>query len=388
MRRTIAESVECVVIGGGVIGLAVAREMAAAGLETVVLEKENRIGTSTSSRNSEVIHAGIHYQAGSLKAETCVAGKAMLYDYCRERGVGYSNCGKLIVATVTDEIPVLQQIAAQAKANGVDDLVLLDRAQALDLETELRCEAALLSPSTGIIDSHELMLSLQGDLENSGGAVAVESPVNGGTVTDHGLLLKVGVDDEYELLARRVVNSAGLGASRVAGSIEGMPADRVPTIHLAKGCYFSCNRRAPFSRLIYPVPHAYALGVHLTLDLGGRARFGPDMEWVESVDYDVDPLRAESFYGAIRRYWPGLPDDSLSPDYSGIRPKLQGPDEEARDFWIQGPEEHGVPGLVNLFGMESPGLTACLAIGAYVRDLYQLTPSASGSTTISPSLIR
>ncbi len=379
-----AESIECVVIGAGVIGLAVAREMAAAGLETVVLEKENRIGTSTSSRNSEVIHAGIHYQPGSLKAKTCVGGKALLYDYCRERGVGYSTCGKLVVATHEDELPALRQILAKAEANGVDDLALLDRAQALDLEPELDCEAAILSPSTGIIDTHELMLSLQGDLENSGGAVAVESPVTGGAKTDEGVLLRVGGDAEFELLAQRVINCGGLDAGNVARSIDGMPAERVPTIYLAKGCYFSYDHRAPFRRLIYPVPHAYALGVHLTLDLGGRARFGPDMEWVESIDYDVDPLRAASFYGAIRRYWPGLPDGSLSPDYSGIRPKLQGPDDEPRDFWIQGPGEHGVPGLVNLFGMESPGLTGCLAIADYVCRLYQLTPSASSSTTISP----
>lgn len=380
-----ADTIECVVIGAGVIGLAIAREMAEAGLETVVLEKENRIGTSTSSRNSEVIHAGIYYPADSLKAKTCVGGKAMLYDYCRERGVGHSNCGKLIVASDKDEIPVLRQIISKAEANGVDDLVLLDRAQARDLEPELNCQAAILSPSTGIVDTHELMLTLQGDLENSGGAVAVESPVTGGAITDGGVLLQVGGDDEFELLARRVVNCAGLDASKVAGRFDGMPAELVPTIYLAKGCYFSYSHRAPFRHLVYPVPHAYALGVHLTLDLGGRARFGPDMEWVESVDYDVDPLRAESFYGAIRRYWPGLPNESLSPDYSGIRPKLQGPHDEARDFWIQDAREHGVPGLVNLFGMESPGLTACLAIGAYVRDLYQLTPSASSSTTISPS---
>lgn len=369
------ESTECVVIGGGVIGLAVAREMAAAGLETIVLEKEHRIGTSTSSRSSEVIHAGIYYPPGSLKARTCVSGKAMLYDYCRERGVGYANCGKLIVATDSDEIAVLRQILAQAAANGVDDLVMLDRAEALALEPELSCEAALLSPSTGIVDSHELMLSLQGDLENRGGAVAVESPVNAGSVTDDGVVLQVGGGDEFELLAQRVVNCAGLHASEIAGSIDGMPAERVPRTWLAKGSYFSCSHRAPFRHLVYPVPHEYALGVHLTLDLGGRARFGPDMEWVATIDYDVDPLRAESFYSAIRRYWPGLPDESLAPDYSGIRPKLQGPNEEPRDFWIQDPDEHGVPGLVNLFGMESPGLTACLAIGAYVRDRYQLTPS-------------
>ena len=366
---------ECVVVGAGVIGLAIAREMAASGLETVVLEKANRIGTSTSSRNSEVIHAGIHYRAGSLKAKTCVDGKALLYDYCRDRGVGYSRCGKLIVATDTDEVPALRQMVAQAAANGVDDLELLDRAEALELEPELECAAAILSPSTGIIDTHELMLTLQGDLENSGGAVAVESPVIGGAVTRDGVLLQVGGDDEFELLAQRVINCAGLDAAAVARSIDGMPAVQVPTIHLAKGSYFSCSHRAPFSRLIYPVPHAYALGVHLTLDLGGRARFGPDMEWVESIDYDVDPLRAASFYSAIRRYWPGLPDKSLAPDYSGIRPKLQGPNEAARDFWFQVPEEHGVPGLVNLYGMESPGLTACLAIGAYVRERYQLTPS-------------
>jgi L-2-hydroxyglutarate oxidase LhgO len=369
------DSIDCAVIGAGVIGLAIGREMAAAGLETVVLEKENRIGTSTSSRNSEVVHAGIYYAPGSLKASLCVAGKIRLYEYCHERGLGHSRCGKLIVATEEDQAPKLQRIMAAANANGVGDLELLERARALELEPELECVAAILSPSTGIVDSHELMVSLQGDLENEGGVVAVESPVVGGAVTDDGILLQVGGDAEFELLAKRVVNSAGLGAREVANTIVGVPRESVPRIYWAKGNYFSFDQRAPFSRLIYPVPHQYALGVHLTLDLGGRARFGPDMEWVDEINYDVDPDRAESFYAAIRKYWPGLPDGSLSPAYSGIRPKLQGPDDEARDFGIQGPADHGVAGLVNLYGMESPGLTACLSIADHVRDLYQLTPS-------------
>lgn len=357
------------VIGAGVIGLAVAREMAGAGFETVVLEQEHRAGTSTSSRNSEVIHAGVHYAPASLKARTCVTGKALLYDYGRERGIGHSRCGKLIVATADEQVPALRQIIDNAQANGVDDLELLDRSQALRLEPELECIAAILSPSTGIIDSHALMISLQGDVERAGGAVAVASPVTGGTVTGDGILLTVGGDDGVEILSQRVINCAGLGAVEVAAGIAGVPPTSVPTVHWAKGNYFSCDVRAPFSRLIYPVPHPYALGVHLTLDLGGRARFGPDMEWVTDIDYDVDPARAGSFYGEIRRYWPGLPDDSLSPAYSGIRPKLQGPGDGPRDFAILGPGDHGVPGLVNLFGIESPGLTACLAIARHVASL-------------------
>jgi L-2-hydroxyglutarate oxidase LhgO len=369
------DSVECAVIGAGVVGLAIARDMAAAGLETVVLEQENRIGTSTSSRNSEVIHAGIYYVPGSLKAETCVAGKTALYDYCRDRGVGHLQCGKLVVATDDDQLPALKQILERAKVNGVNDLELLDRAQALELEPELDCVAALLSPSTGIIDSHELMLSLQGDLENAGAAVAVESPVTGGTVTPGGIVLRVGGDTESEFLATRVINCGGLSAGNIARSIDGIPPESVPKMHMAKGCYFSCDRRAPFGRLVYPVPREHGLGVHLTLDLAGRARFGPDLEWVDTIDYDVDPTRADAFYGEIRKYWPGLPDDSLSPAYSGIRPRLRGPNDGPRDFSIQGPDEHGVPGLVNLYGIESPGLTACLAIAAYVREQYQSTPS-------------
>ncbi len=377
-----AESIECVVIGAGVVGLAVARAMAAAGLETIVLEQEDRIGTSTSSRNSEVIHAGLHYRPGSLKAQLCVSGKMLLYDYCQDRGIGYSRCGKLIVATSEDEIPDLERIIATARTNCVMDLEMLERAAALELEPELECVAAILSPSTGIIDSHALMLSLQGDLENSGGAVAVESPVVGGAVTDTGVLLEVGGDDCSELLAKRVINCAGLGAASVARALDGLPATSVPRTYMAKGNYFSFDRRPPFSHLIYPVPHQYALGVHLTLDLAGRAKFGPDMEWVDDIDYQVDPARSPMFYDAIRKYWPGLPDDSLSPDYAGIRPKLQGPGAAPHDFLIDGPDAHGVAGLVNLYGIESPGLTACLAIADYVCRRYQLTPSASSSTTI------
>ncbi|MDJ0813529.1 MAG: NAD(P)/FAD-dependent oxidoreductase [Woeseiaceae bacterium] len=363
-----AESIECVVVGAGVVGLSVARAMAVAGLETIVLEQEDRIGTSTSSRNSEVIHAGLHYAPGSLKARLCVHGKALLYDYCRQHGIEYSQCGKLIVATSEEQLPDLQRIMAVAEANGVTDLERLGRAAALELEPELECVAALLSPSTGIIDTHGLMLSLQGDMESHGGMLAVESTVTGGTVTGDGVLLEVAGDTDMEIEARYVINCAGLSAQQVAHSLAGMPADNVPRGHLAKGNYFSYTHRAPFRHLVYPVPHQYALGVHLTLDLGGRARFGPDMEWVDEIDYDVDPARASAFYEAIRQYWPGLPDDSLAPDYSGIRPKLQGAGDEPRDFCIQGAETHGVSGLVNLFGIESPGLTATLAIADLVRD--------------------
>jgi len=363
-----SESVECVVIGAGVMGLAVGRELALAGLDTVILESESHVGTATSSRNSEVIHAGIYYVPGSLKAKLCVSGKRMLYDYCRDRHVEHVNCGKLIVATRDDQLASLEQLVTNAQCNSVNDLELLTRDQARHLEPELECTGAILSPSTGIVDSHGLMISLLGDFEAAGGMLAVESPVDGGTFGSEGITLRVGGAADYELRAKYVVNAAGLGAQEVALAIGGLARDIVPPLYLAKGSYYSFDHRPPFSRMVYPLPEDTHLGVHLTLDLGGRARFGPDLEWVSELNYDVDPAGSDAFYTEIRKYWPGLPDGSLSPAYAGIRPKVQGPGDAPCDFCIQGASTHGADGLINLFGIESPGLTACLAIAAYVRQ--------------------
>ncbi len=363
------EQVDTVVIGAGVVGLAVARALAMAGREVIVLEAENAIGTHTSSRNSEVIHAGIYYPKGSLKARLCVAGRQQLYAYCADHGVSHQRCGKLIVATSPTQIAQLDKILAQGRANGVTDLAPVDLARVRDMEPAVHCVAALHSPSTGIIDSHGLMLAYQGDAEAHGAMLAFTGPVSGGRVQDDGILLEVGGEQPMQLLARRVVNSAGLHAPKVAASLEGFPPAHVPPSYYCKGNYYSLAGRAPFSRLIYPIPEAAGLGVHVTLDLAGQARFGPDVEWIDKIDYTVDPQRAEKFYAAIRSYWPDLKDGALSPGYSGIRPKIQAPSEPARDFMIEGPRDHGVPGLVNLFGIESPGLTASLALGDLVAGL-------------------
>ncbi|MCB4768895.1 NAD(P)/FAD-dependent oxidoreductase [Ancylobacter sp. Lp-2] len=367
---SIAEAVpvDCVVAGAGVVGLAVARALALAGREVLVLEAHGLIGSETSARNSEVIHAGIYYKPGSLKARLCVNGRDRLYVYCAERGIGHRRCGKLIVASGEAEIAKLDGIRTQAAACGVVDLAPLDRAEIREMEPALAVDAALLSPSTGIIDSHGLMLALQGDIEDRGGAIAFNAPILGGKVTDAGILLDVGGAEPMTLLATTFVNSAGHGAVALANAIEGLDQGHVPPAYLCKGSYYSLPGRAPFSRLVYPVPEAAGLGVHLTLDLGGQARFGPDTEWIEAVDYNVEPARAERFYGAIRRYWPALPDGALVPAYAGIRPKITPPGAPAADFRIDGPAEHGVPELVNLFGIESPGLTASLAIGDLVVD--------------------
>ncbi|AOY99460.1 FAD-dependent oxidoreductase [Cupriavidus sp. USMAHM13] len=366
------EQVDCVVIGAGVVGLAVARALAQQGREVIILEAENAFGTITSARNSEVIHAGIYYPAGSLKAELCVRGKAMLYDYCADHHVSHQRCGKLIVATSLEQVATLDGIRAKAAANGVDDLRLLSRDEARALEPQLECQAALLSPSTGIIDSHGLMTALLGDAERAGAMLAVQSPVLSGAAGDTGIRLEVGAADgagTTTLLARSVVNAAGLTAPALARRIAGLPAEHIPPQYYAKGCYFTLAGRAPFSRLIYPVPEAAGLGVHLTLDLGGQARFGPNVHWIDEIEYGVDPSDADSFYGEVRRYWPGLADGTLQPGYAGIRPKISGPGETAADFRIDGPAVHGVPGLVNLFGIESPGLTSSLAIGERVAAL-------------------
>src|ERR1700733_11406046 len=363
------DKVECVVIGAGVIGLAIARRLARAGREVIILEAAEGIGTVTSSRNSEVIHAGIYYPAASLMARMCVSGKRALYEYCGEHGIPYRNCGKLIVATTPKETAKLQSIKAHAEANGVTDLQTLDGEAARALEPALNCDAALLSPSTGIIDSHAYMLALRGEAEDAGAAFAFHTPLLAARTRDGRIEVDAGGDAPMSLECRLLINAAGLGASGVARSIDGMPIDLIPPAYLAKGNYFSCSARAPFSHLIYPVPEPGGLGVHLTLDMAGQARFGPDVEWVDHIDYAVDPARAERFYPAIRRYWPALPDGALMPSYSGMRPKIVPPAVAVQDFLIQGPKDHGIDGLINLFGIESPGLTSSLAIPRHVGDL-------------------
>jgi L-2-hydroxyglutarate oxidase LhgO len=363
------DKVDCVVIGAGVIGLAVARRLALAGREVVVLEAAEGIGTVTSSRNSEVIHAGIYYPAGSWMARTCVSGKQALYRYCDEHGVPYRNCGKLIVATTAKEAEKLQSICSHAEANGVGDMQTLSGAAARALEPALNCDAALLSPSTGIIDSHAYILALRGDAEAGGAAFAFHTPLQRARAAAGHIELEAGGKAPMTFACDLLINAAGLGAPAVARSVEGMPIAMIPVPYLAKGNYFSCSVRAPFSRLIYPVPEPGGLGVHLTLDMAGQARFGPDVEWVDTIDYAVDPARAERFYPAIRKYWPMLPDGALMPSYSGIRPKIVPPAVASQDFLMQGPRHHGVPGLIHLFGIESPGLTSSLAIADHVADM-------------------
>jgi L-2-hydroxyglutarate oxidase LhgO len=362
------ESVDTVVIGAGVVGLAVARALAFAGRDVVVVEAADGIGTETSSRNSEVIHAGIYYPTGSLKAALCIAGKLTLYPYCETHGVPHRRCGKLLVATDEKQLETLHAIKRQADANGVTDLRLLSAAEARELEPALHCVAAYLSPSTGIIDSHAFMLALQGDAEAHGAMFAFRSPVLRGALRQRGIELEIGGNEPMHLLAQAVVNSAGLHAQKIAASISGFPSAHVPPTYYAKGNYYSLTGRPPFSRLVYPMPNEAGLGVHITIDLAGQARFGPDVEWIERIDYDVDLRRADSFYAAIREYWPGLKDGQLAPGYAGIRPKIVGPRDKAPDFVISTPQDHGMPGLVHLFGIESPGLTAALAIAERVRE--------------------
>jgi len=366
------ESTECVVIGAGVIGLGIARAAALSGREVILLEQENDIGTGTSSRNSEVIHAGIYYQTASLKARLCVDGKAALYRYCAERGIAHQRIGKIIVASDEADFAKLDAIAKQAKANGVDDLERLSQADIAALEPAVRAIAGLLSPSTGIIDSHGLMLAYQGEAEDRGAMIAFQSPLQAARVTPDGFVLEVGGSAPMQLGCKYLINAAGLGAQQAAGVIEGLDPASVPQRYLLKGNYFSMTGKNPFSRLVYPIPPDASLGVHLTIDLAGQVKFGPYQEWIDEIDYVVDPDRAASFYTAVRQYYPGLADGSLVPAYAGIRPKVQAPGAPVADFIIDGPEAHGVPGLVNLFGMESPGLTASLTIGDYVIDLLRL----------------
>ncbi len=353
---------QVLVIGAGVVGLACARALARAGHEVIVAEATGTIGAGISSRNSEVIHAGMYYPAHSLRAHHCVRGRRMLYSFCETHGIPHRRCGKLIVATSDPERVKIETIHKQGLVNGVEGLALLERAEAIRLEPALSCIAAVHSNETGIIDGHAFMLALQGDLESQGGVVAFNTPV--AKAARQAELWRVQFDDAEagSLFVDAIVNSAGLRAQAVARMIESYPAERVPPLVLAKGNYFAYAGRPVFTRLIYPAPVDGGLGTHVTLDLAGRMRFGPDVEWVSREHYDVDPQRAQSFYASIRRYWPGLPDGKLIPDYSGIRPKLTGPGEPAADFVIDGPAEHGVPGLVQLFGIESPGLTAALSI--------------------------
>jgi L-2-hydroxyglutarate oxidase LhgO len=358
------DTVDVIVIGAGVVGLAVARAFALRGREVLVLEAHPQFGMETSSRNSEVIHAGIYYPRGSLKARLCVAGRDQLYTFCEDHGVEFRMCGKLLVATSQSQLRELEQIRSAAAGNGVE-LSVLTREEALRREPRLNCVGALYSPLTGIVDSHEYMLTLLGHVEEHGGSLVCESRVTSLEPRSGGVL--VGINGEQPgLLARTVINSAGLGAPGVAQLVDGLAA---PPVYCVKGNYFSLTGRSPFQHLVYPIPEHGGLGVHLTLDLAGRARFGPDVQWVDAADYDVDPRRAERFYSAIREYWPSLPDGALMPAYAGIRPRITGPREPLADFRIDGPRVHGVAGLVNLFGIESPGLTSSLAIADYVVDL-------------------
>lgn len=365
------DEVETVVIGAGVVGLAIARALALAGQEVVVLEQSAIIGSETSSRNSEVIHAGIYYAIGSLKAKLCRLGRDMLYRYCTTHGIAHRQLGKMIVASEAAQENELAAIATLATANGVTDLKPLSRADIKALEPDLSVTAGLLSPSTGIIDTHGYMLALQGDAEAAGTAFAFHAPVTGGEIDRDGYILSIGDETPMRLRARRLVNAAGHGAWDIARNLTGYPPALVPLQVWAKGNYFSLRGRSPFRHLVYPVPEPGGLGVHLTLDMAGQARFGPDVEWIDAFDYDIAPERAARFYPAIRRYWPALPDDALEPAYTGIRPKLGGPKDGAVDFRIDGPGQHGCAGLVHLFGIESPGLTASLAIAEMVAALLK-----------------
>ena len=357
---------QVLVIGAGVVGLAVARAAALRGHDVIVAEAENAIGTGVSSRNSEVIHAGMYYPTGSIRARHCVAGRRLLYAFCASHGVPHNKCGKLIVATNDAETAKIEQIAGQGKINDVEGLTLLSAAEATALEPALICTAALLSPETGIVSAHDYMLALRGDIEDAGGAIAFNTPVTGAVRKDGQWLVSFGGSEAAEMAFDAVVNCGGLSAQKIAQSMTDYPAQRVPKRVLAKGNYFTYAGKPAFTHLIYPTPVTGGLGVHVTLDLAGRMRFGPDVEWIEEEFYPVDAKRADAFYDRIRTYWPALKDGTLTPDYSGIRPKLTGPGEPAADFLIDTPAEHGLPGLVQMFGIESPGLTSSLSLAEYV----------------------
>ncbi|WP_179402892.1 NAD(P)/FAD-dependent oxidoreductase [Burkholderia guangdongensis] len=364
------EQTDCVVIGAGVVGLAIARELAARGRETLVLEAADAIGTGTSSRSSEVIHAGLYYPRGSLKAMSCVHGRDLLYEFCDTHHVPHRRTGKLLVATSAAQVKQLAAIAARAEENGVLDLLPLSRTEAQALEPELECVQALFSPSTGIVDSHQLMLALLGDAERNGAFCVLKSPVESIDVLRGArFVVRTGGDAPTEIEAACVINGAGLGAQALARRTHGLDPRWVPPLYLARGNYFNLAGRSPFRHLIYPMPDRAGLGVHLTLDLAGQARFGPDVEWIDALRYDVDPARADAFYASVRAFWPGLPDGALQPAYAGIRPKIAGPGESEADFVVQGAAQHGVRGLVNLFGIESPGLTASLALAQRIGEM-------------------
>lgn len=367
------QNIDCVVIGAGAVGLSIARHLALAGREVVILEAENAIGTHTSARNSEVIHAGISYPANSLKARLCVQGREAMYAYCAERGIGHKQVGKLIVATTEEDIPGLNKYVEQGQAAGVHDLRLISLAELREMEPEVKAVAAVHSPSTGIVDSHGLMLGYLGDAENAGALLALNSPVLGGEVTPDGIVLRVGGAEPMEVLCRDVINAAGLYAHKLAASLDGMPQALVPAVHYAIGRYYTMSGKSPFHHLVYPVSRVSHLRVHVTLDLGGQCKFGPDMEWIDSVDYRFDESGEADFYEGIRRYYPHLADGALQPGYTGIRPRLAGPNDPphsgAADFVIQTEAEHGVKGLVNLFGIESPGLTSSIALGRHVASV-------------------
>jgi len=362
--------IETIVIGAGVVGLAIARSLGQRGHEVIILEAGDTIAGGITARNSEVIHGGIYYRQDSLKARFCVAGKQMLYDYCQSHGVPYDKPGKLIVATSDDEIRTLNDINDKAHAAGVDDLVYLTKADLKRMEPQLNTVAALLSLSTGIVDAHALSLALLGDAENCGARLALKSPVTHGRVLDGGFRLSVGGDDAIDIVCKNLVIAAGLGAQKIARNITGINPDTIPPLYYAKGNYFTLAGKSPFEHLVYPVPVPGGLGTHSTLDLGGQTKFGPDVEWIDNINYDVDVSRQDGFYRAIRRYWPDLPDGALNPGYVGIRPKTRGPNEAAQDFIIQGETDHGVKGLITLYGIESPGLTSSLAIGEYVQEKF------------------
>jgi len=374
------EQVDCVVIGAGVIGLAVAREMALQGRETILLERESAFGTISSARNSEVIHAGIYYPKDSLKAKLCVEGNRLLYEYCRTHQVSTQPYGKLIVASDDSQLDDLQAILYKAQNNQVPDIKMISGDEAKALEPQLHCSGAILSSSTGIVDSHGYMLSLLGGFEDSGGMLAYQSPLIGarpvGTNASEGFILEIGGADGMQIQTRLLINCAGMSAPAIAQKIEGLAPEHIPKAYFAKGNYFSLSGKSPFTHLIYPIPEPGGLGVHLTLDMGGQAKFGPDVEWLDiegegQIDYTVNPSRGDGFYEAVRRYWPGLKDGSLQPDYSGVRAKIVPPNAPAGDFCFNGPQDHGLQGLFNLYGFESPGLTSSLAIAKHLEGLIK-----------------
>ncbi len=364
-----SEQIDCAVIGAGVVGLAVARRMALDGREVVILEAEEAFGTHTSARNSEVIHAGIYYASGSMKARLCVSGKKALYRYCAEHDVMHSNTGKVVVACEEAQLPAMHQYMEQGRTNGVDDLRLLSGTELAELEPNVCAATGFFSPSTGVIDSHGLMLAYLGDAEDRGAALALASPVISGSAGTDGIRLEVGGAEAMRVHCRTVINCAGLRAPETARSIAGVPAQTIPPAYYAIGHYYTLSGKSPFNHLVYPVTRADWLGVHVTIDLGGQVKFGPDFDWIDGIDYRFDERREPLFYEAIRRYYPGLQDGMLQPGYTGIRPRITGPGEPAQDFTFSGPREHGIPELVNLYGIESPGLTSSLAIADHVAEM-------------------